>query len=73
MLSLTTILPQSFAGARISMPATAIRMQEAAAAPVEEEPPFDSVAFAKSLPGVADPLGFFDPAGFCSEEVRGRK
>merc|ERR1711990_1416533 len=31
-------------------------------------PPFDPVAFAKTLPGITDPLGFFDPAGFCSEE-----
>jgi len=39
--------------------------------PVEEDaapPPFDPVAFAKTLPGITDPLGFFDPLGFCSQE-----
>merc|ERR1712060_892263 len=38
--------------------------------PAEEvaPPPFDPVAFAKTLPGITDPLGFFDPAGFCSQE-----
>jgi len=37
---------------------------------VEEAPPppkFNPTAFAKTLPGITDPLGFFDPAGFCSE------
>merc|ERR1719313_2420001 len=29
---------------------------------------FDGVEFAKSLPGVTDPVGFFDPLGFCSDE-----
>merc|ERR1719454_2659337 len=44
-------------------------MQEAAAAPVEATPePFNSVTFAKSLAGITEPLGFFDPLGFCSEE-----
>ena len=47
-----------------------LRMQEVA--PVEEaapvEPPFDPVAFAKTLPGITAPLGFFDPAGFCSPD-----
>merc|ERR1719182_870590 len=70
MLSFSVLTPQAFAGARISMTTTAIRMQEAAAAPIEDEPPapFDSVAFAKTLPGITDPLDFFDPAGFCSQE-----
>merc|ERR1719213_367432 len=31
-------------------------------------PPFNPVEFAKSMPGVTDPLGFFDPAGFCSAD-----
>merc|ERR1719440_1722822 len=48
-------------------PMSNIRMQEAAA--VEAEPaPFDGVAFAKTLPGITEPLDFFDPAGFCSQE-----
>ena len=50
-------------------PMHAIRMQEAAtAAAIEEPEPFNGVTFAKSLPGIAGPLNFFDPLGFCSEE-----
>merc|ERR1712134_173046 len=29
---------------------------------------FDGVAYAKELPGVTGPLGFFDPLGFCSAD-----
>merc|ERR1719321_2284740 len=29
---------------------------------------FDGVAYAKSLPGVTGPVGFFDPLGFCSAD-----
>jgi hypothetical protein len=29
---------------------------------------FDGVAYAKALPGVTEPLGFWDPLGFCSDE-----
>merc|ERR1719428_1776684 len=29
---------------------------------------FDGVAFAKTLPGITSPLGFFDPVGFCSND-----
>merc|ERR1719352_1450668 len=39
-----------------------------AAAPEEEAPPFNGVEYAKSLPGVTGPLGFFDPLGFCSAD-----
>merc|ERR1719478_1674337 len=42
-----------------------IRMQEAAE-PVEAPPPFNPTEFAKTLPGITAPLGFFDPLGFCS-------
>merc|ERR1719424_982352 len=38
---------------------------------MEEAPapaPFDPVAFAKTLPGITDPLGYFDPLGFCTTE-----
>merc|ERR1719163_1731055 len=31
-------------------------------------PKFDGVAYAKELPGVTEPLGFWDPLGFCSDE-----
>jgi len=29
-------------------------------------PPYNPETFAKSLPGITGPLGFFDPVGFCS-------
>lgn len=29
---------------------------------------FNPNAFVQTLPGITDPLGFFDPAGFCSNE-----
>merc|ERR1719359_325516 len=32
----------------------------------EATPAFNGVEYAKSLPGVTGPLGFFDPLGFCS-------
>merc|ERR1719353_1114400 len=38
--------------------------EEAPAAPE----PFNGVEYAKSLPGVTGPLGFFDPLGFCSAD-----
>merc|ERR1719265_2901074 len=38
--------------------------------PTEAEPPapFNGETFAKTLPGITGPLGFFDPLGYCSEE-----
>ena len=32
-------------------------------------PPFNPETFAKTLPGITGPLGFFDPVGFCSGET----
>merc|ERR1711937_468269 len=29
---------------------------------------FDGVAYAQEMPGVTEPLGFWDPLGFCSDE-----
>merc|ERR1719171_648209 len=47
----------------------AVGGQEAAAPASETEAPaFNGVEYAKSLPGVTGPLGFFDPLGFCSAE-----
>merc|ERR1719353_1607370 len=45
-------------------------MQEAAAVEEVEEapPPFNPRTFAETLPGITDPLGFFDPLGFCSND-----
>merc|ERR1719473_736865 len=34
----------------------------------KEAKEFDGVAYAKDLPGVTEPLGFWDPLGFCSDE-----
>jgi hypothetical protein len=31
--------------------------------------PFDGLTYAKTLPGITAPLGFFDPLGFCSGDV----
>merc|ERR1719331_1968412 len=71
-LSLAVLSPAGFSAPLAFAPTrAAVRMQEAAAAPVEEAPapgPFDGVAFAKTLPGITDPLDFFDPLGFCSQE-----
>jgi len=43
----------------------AVETAEPAEAP---PPPFNGLTFAKSLPGVTAPLGFFDPLGFCSAD-----
>ena len=32
------------------------------------DPEFDAKAFAQTLLGITGPLGFFDPAGFCSND-----
>lgn len=45
-----------------------IKMQAVADVEPETEPKFDPTAFAKTLPGVTDPLGFFDPLGFCAAD-----
>merc|ERR1719316_658575 len=34
-----------------------------------EPEPYNPVTFTKSLAGIAGPLGFFDPAGFCAGDV----
>jgi len=48
-------------------------MQEAVAETMPEpEPPFNSVTFAKTLPGITSPLGFFDPLNFCGEQTEGK-
>jgi len=65
MLSIAAVAPNAFAPMR----APVIKMQEAAVAPVPEEPPTPTpLEFAKSLPGITGPLGFFDPLGYCSGE-----
>merc|ERR1719247_3724862 len=53
-------LTEMMDGADAAVPAGA----GAAAVPAK----FDGVAFAKTLPGITPPLGFFDPLGFCSND-----
>ena len=69
MLSIAAMSPAAFnaplSAVRSSVPA--IRMQEAATP--EAPPPFNPVTFAKTLPGITDPLGFFDPIGFIGEDT----
>jgi len=43
-------------------------MMDAASGTAAPDAPFNGVEFAKSLPGVTGPLGFFDPLGFCSAD-----
>jgi len=71
-----------FRGARAAAPSAAFpvsvmptaasrasaQMQEAATAP-EAPPPFKPEEFAKTLPGISGPLGFFDPLGFCANDA----
>jgi len=68
MLSLA-VAPTSFSAPVVRAPVlsrAAVSMQAEA---TEEPPaPFNGLTFAKSLPGILDPTGFFDPAGFCSQE-----
>merc|ERR1711937_294897 len=40
----------------------------ASSAPSAPSTPFNGVEYAKTLPGVTGPLGFFDPLGFCSAD-----
>merc|ERR1719326_1160267 len=52
--------------------ALAVGGQEVPQAPMPQgpgyEPPFNGVEYAKTLPGITPPLGFFDPLGFCSKD-----
>ncbi len=74
MLSAVTMLPP--AGLGFAAPISAIKpspvlgasVTMAAGAPEAEAPPppFNPETFAKTLPGITGPLGFFDPLGYCS-------
>merc|ERR1719331_3015427 len=48
-----------------NMPPVFSKVEDQVAIP---DPPFDAKAFAQTLPGITGPLGFFDPAGFCSND-----
>ena len=74
MLSLVAASPMAFSAPVAFAPArsVAVRMQAEAAAEPEAPPPFDPVVFAKTLPGITDPLGFFDPLNFCEGASEGK-
>ena len=42
-----------------------VRAEESPTESVEALPPTSGVEYAKTLPGITEPLGFWDPAGFC--------
>ena len=68
MLSIAAASSTSFAAPTLAVRSTRtnLMMQEAAVEEPPAPPPFDSVKFAESLPGITGPLGFFDPLGFCT-------
>merc|ERR1740138_613878 len=47
---------------------SAIPMMQEAVAEVEEPKPLTPVEYAKTLPGITDPLGYFDPVGFLEQD-----
>jgi hypothetical protein len=49
--------------------ARSIKMQAEAAIEPEPEPPYNPATFAKGLAGIAGPLGFWDPLGFCTGDA----
>merc|ERR1719191_99825 len=50
----------------------AVRMQEAAIAPEAMTPPPVPKFSVKDMAGVTEPLGFFDPLGFCEDASEGK-
>ncbi len=71
MLSLVAHAPVSFMPAMVPAraPRSAPMMQAAEAAPEPEPEPYNPVTFAKSLAGIAGPLGYFDPLGFSTGDA----
>jgi len=61
MLAIHTVAPAAFA---MRTPMN-IKMQEAA---VPEPKPPTPLEIVKAMPGATDPLGFFDPLGYCTNE-----
>jgi hypothetical protein len=57
---------QSAAAAESKIAMLSVGGQEAVEASPPAPRPFNGVEFAKTLPGITAPLGFFDPLGFCS-------
>ena len=50
------------AGAQVVMDTT-LNAQDAEVAPAAPEGAFDTEAFMKTLPGISQPMGYFDPSG----------
>jgi len=44
-----------------------VNPEEAGVSFVPASEPFNPLTFAQSLPGISGPLGYWDPAGFCSD------
>jgi len=69
----THMLSISTASASFVAPTLAGRVSNTVSMTASIEPPepepYNPVTFTKSLAGVAGPLGFFDPAGFCSGDA----
>lgn len=57
------VQPAAFRGATSVVPRSNAQMVSTVAA---KKGAFDPTEFAKTLPGITEPLGFFDPLGFCS-------
>ena len=55
----------SLASASVSFTAPRANVVMTAAEPPK---PFNPTEFAKTLPGISEPLGFFDPLGFCASD-----
>jgi hypothetical protein len=69
MIAAAGMIVQELAtGDKLFMLAVGGQESEAPTDAPTETPAFNGVEFAKSLPGVTGPLGFFDPLGFCSAD-----
>merc|ERR1712094_129719 len=62
------VQPVAFRGATSVMPRSNAQMVSTlrGANVAAKKGAFDPTEFAKTLPGITEPLGFFDPLGFCS-------
>ena len=62
------VQPVAFRGATSVMPRSNAQMVSTlrGANAAAKKGAFDPTEFAKTLPGITEPLGFFDPLGFCS-------
>merc|ERR1711937_875623 len=68
MIAAASMIAQELASnQKLFMFAVGGQEEEKEEAPAAQAP-FNGVEYAKSLPGVTGPLGFFDPLGFCSAD-----